>query len=175
MSFRRRKSRIGPGFQAVIPKILSKEKKQELIKLYDYEQSLSEHCLTISSLKGPLIAVKHINMNNHSQFKQQQQMSQQNQNQQQIQQQPQQQSHQPPQRTVNDTSIDHRIDPICWDASKSHPPPAFNYHQYVAQYNQYPNKSLQQKLHKFQQTKQNNKKNNNKKPKNNKKNNKFSH
>lgn len=36
------KSRIGPGFQAVIPELLNIKQKQELKKVYDYEQSLAD-------------------------------------------------------------------------------------------------------------------------------------
>ena len=146
MSFRRRKSRIGPGFQAIIPELLTIKQKQELKKVYDYEQSLAEHCLTISSLSG------HITINNMnnlppphpphpshtSQYTQPTQSTNQHQQQQQ-------------KYSIHDTNIDHRIDPICWDASKSIVPPTFNYQRYRNQYTQKPNQSLQQKLSKFQQ------------------------
>ena len=49
MSFRRRRSRVGPGFQAIIPEMLAIEQKEELQKVYEYEQSLFDHRLTLSS------------------------------------------------------------------------------------------------------------------------------
>ena len=155
MSFRRRKSRIGPQFQAIIPDIFTIEEKQRLIKLYDYEQSLSEHCLTISSLSGPTQfqsisnsapheisnnsssssppPTQSLIMNNPNNKKNSQNMDD-NQN----------------KYGIHDTSIDHRIDPICWDATKSHIPSNFDYPHYVNQYTIYPQQSLHQKMQKFQ-------------------------
>lgn len=126
MSFRRRKSRIGPGFQAVIPELLTIKQKEELKKVYDYEQSLAEHCLTISSLSSTMNTNNNNNnTTNHN-----------NNNKQQY--------------SIHDTHIDHRVDPICWDASKSIVPPSFNYQHYVTQYMQKPNQSLRSKMSKFQ-------------------------
>eukprot|EP01083_Nonionella_stella_P253154 871389_1 len=106
MSFRRRKSRIGPGFQAVIPVILSSKKKEELQKQYDYEQSLSEHCLTLSQLSNPINNntlnqnIMNTNSNNNNNNKQHHHINR--------------------PFTINDTSIDHLVDPICFEISKSH-------------------------------------------------------
>lgn len=106
MSFRRRKSRIGPSFQAIIPAIYSKKEKEELLKLYDYEQSLSAHCLTLSSLSNkPQSAT--INHSNPT----------------------------PPLIRhpfgINDTSIDHKANPICFEIAKSHKPQNHHYANYV--------------------------------------------
>ena len=39
MSFRRCRSRVGPRFQAIIPEMLAIERKEELQKVYEYDQS----------------------------------------------------------------------------------------------------------------------------------------
>eukprot|EP01084_Bolivina_argentea_P236755 398023_1 len=48
--------------------------------------------------------------------------------------------------TINDTSIDHLVDPICFEISKSHTSTHFNYNNYVKQCQLYPQQSLQSKV-----------------------------
>eukprot|EP01084_Bolivina_argentea_P137097 241432_1 len=142
MSFRRRKSRIGPSFQAVVPVILTSTQRQELHKLYDYEQSLSEHCLTLSSLSAPLHTTNAMNNSNSNQSSSPSSPSDSNTIQ------PQSSPIHGP-FTVRDTTIDHKVDPTCLDMTKTHPPPHLNYASHVQQYQIYPHPSLQSKVDKF--------------------------
>ena len=121
MSFRRRRSRIGPAFQAIIPRRLSEQEKLALTKLYSYEQSLAEHCLTMSSLSGT----------SSSSSKQPRAST-------------------PTPYSTQDTSIDHKVDARCLDASKSRKPPDFDYTQYVQQCQLPFGAQTQRKLKKFQ-------------------------
>ena len=114
MSFRRRKSRIGPAFQAVIPPVLSSRDRQELKRLYDYEQSLAEHCRTLSSLSGivePVSSSGSMNSSSSAINTKQPAIA---------------------PYSVNDPAIDHRVDPLVFEVSKSRPPTHFDYAQYVA-------------------------------------------
>merc|ERR1712228_504746 len=99
--------------------------QQQSLKLYDYQQSVSAHCLRASDLSNP------INCNTQSVIIKSA-------------------SSLHPFGSVNDTSIDHQIDPKLFELSQSHQPQNFDYNKYVKQYHQNQHIAMESKLQKFQ-------------------------